>query len=564
MSVSSPEARPAGGVLSTLRRQVIFAMALSLSPLLLMGGMRVMAEQADGRAQRSQELLDLSGDRIVSIESLLGQARLTLRLIAKDDLRPGCALIGQRIEALELPVSNVIRFDAEGVVTCHLIGEDLIGEPMPSADWNAQLRRGRDFVEASDQPGMALGEPRLFMLRGQSDPDGTFAGSVAFSVDLEGLLKRFAPTPAAGLAMHHFVLADGSVIGSDSIERLPPDWLLTEAVMERRSRSLALSPGRAADVVVQPLSAEGVWLMTVSPVQARPQSIQLIVAFVVPVLVYLAALLAASWIVDSMVLRWLERIRLRISEFRRSGQLAPIAPDLTHASGEFQNLGEAFDELAQRVTANEAELQSALLRMRGAFRETHHRVKNNLQVMLSMLKLQGRGEALPETQDALRVAAHRVGMMAAVHHALLDEAHLETVDAGDLFHAICTQIDEQQGWFEGVRHVVPEVESVPLPADFAVPLAMFVLEAFNLLCRSPGEEDSRDLHLGFERPDGVTGRLTLTCKAGGATAEASADPGFFLGAFARQLGGSVQQISDNPGEIVLLLEFPLQPETSAV
>lgn len=490
---------------------------------------------------------------------MLGQTRLALRLVAKDESRPDCSAIGQRIETLELPVANIIRFDAEGYVTCHHIGEDLIGLPMPSLEWNDQLRKGRDLLEASDQPGMALGGPRLFILRAQSGADGSFAGSVAFSIDLNALSRRMIPGTSAAAMLHHFVLSDGTVIGSDSLQALPQEWVSNEAVLERRPRNLTLPQGRRADLVVQPLSAEGVWLMTASPAQLRDRP-SIVIAFVVPVLVYLAALLAASWIVDSMVLRWLERIRMRISDFRRSGKLVPISPDLSHAPGEFQHLGEAFDDLAQRVTANEGELQGALLKMRGAFRETHHRVKNNLQVMLSMLKLQGRGEALPETQQALRVAAHRVGMMAAVHHTLLNEVDLETVDAGELFHAICNQIDEQQGWFEGARHVVPDVEPVPLPADFAVPLAMFVLEAFNLLCRMPEESEGRDLLLSFTASEGA-GQLTLTCAGGNSDSDpqTTIDPGFFLGAFARQIGGSVHQQAGKPGKVVLVLEFPLSP-----
>lgn len=547
--------------LATLRRQVIVAMAIVLSPLLFMGGLRVIAERGEAQEERFQELLDNSRDRVVEVESALGRARLALRMLALDDRRPSCSEIAERLAKLDLPPRNILRFDTEGRVTCHHVGDDLIGEPMPSEEWNELLRKGLDLVESSRYPGMALGDPAIYMLHAQLNEEGIFAGSVAVTIGLRSIAQNMSPGTAAAALKNNLVLQDGTVIGSDVIQSVPQDWLTSEAVIRRELRQLTLPQGRRLDIVLQQLSSEGVWMLSASSAPHRQRGAAL-VAFIVPILIYLAALLAASWIADAMVLRWLERLRLRISDLRRSGDFAPLAPDLTTAPAEFQQLAEAFDELTHRVTVNETELNGALARMRSAFRETHHRVKNNLQIMLSMLKLQGRGEVVPETQQALRVAAHRVAMMAAVHHSLLNEADLQSVDANDLFSAICDQIHEQQGWFDGARHVMPDVESGPLPADFAIPLAMFVLEAFNMLCKPrPDEEIPGDLRLVFTR-EGDTGRLQLSCVAEPDTDGKSKpiDPGFFLGAFARQIGGAVTQLEDQADRLVLELTFPLHEE----
>lgn len=561
--MSVTEVQPQGsGPLSTLRRQVIVAMAVMLSPLLIMGGMRVLAERAEARELRFQELLDHSRDRLVSIESTLGRTRLALRMLAVDDRRLSCFEISERLIPLDLPPRNILRFDADGVVTCHLVGNDLVGQPMPDLEWNELLRKGMGLLESSEKPGMALGEPAVHMLHTQFDAAGTFEGSLAFSVGLESIAEQMSPGTAAGSMTHNLVLADGTVIGSDVLSAVPAEWLTSELMMERQLKHMTLPQGRRLDVVLQPLSSSGLWMLTATA-EPQKQRSSAIAAFVVPVLAYLAALLAVSWIVDAMVLRWLERLRQRISDLRRTGDFTPLAPELSSSPTEFRQLAEAFDDLTDRVAVHEGELQGALSRMRSAFRETHHRVKNNLQVMLSMLKLQGRGEALPETQKALRIAAHRVAMMAAVHHALLNEASLETVEATDLFNAICDQIHEQQGWFEGGRLVVPEVEPGALPADFAVPLAMFVLEAFNQLCKPSEGETPRDLRLNFSQ-EGELGQLVLGCDADPleeSTIETS-EPGFFLGAFARQIGGSVTQLTDEPGKILISLEFPIDPLAS--
>lgn len=316
--MSEVEVQPQGsGFLSTLRRQVIVAMALMLSPLLIMGGIRVLAERAEAREDRFQELLDNSRDRLVDIESTLGRTRLALRMIAVDDRRLSCSEIAERLIPLDLPPRNILRFDADGIVTCHLIGNDLVGQPMPSAEWNDMLRKGLDLLESSDKPGMALGEPAIQMLHAQFDTDGTFQGSLAFSVGLESIAQRMSPGTAAGALKHNLVLADGSVVGSDVLDAVPPEWLTSEAVMQRQLKQMTLPQGRRMDIVLQPLSSDGLWMLsaTTAPQRQRTSSIA---AFVVPVLAYLAALLAVSWIVDAMVLRWLERLRLRISDLRRS------------------------------------------------------------------------------------------------------------------------------------------------------------------------------------------------------------------------------------------------------
>lgn len=544
----------------SLRWQVIGAMALALSPLLVLGGMRVLGEQEDGRRGIYQQLAEASRESQTSIDQALGGTRLALRVMATDPQTPTCAEVGQQLSALQLPFRNVLRFNAEGEVVCFLAAEGLVGQPMPNLEWNNQLRKGMRTIESSRFQGMALGDPVIWMLHGVADEAGEFQGSVAVTISLDelaGSLPQAVSSPGLRQAL---VLVDGEVVGSEITERVPVEWLTSEAVLERTVRQLQLPKGRRVDIVLLPLAAEGVWIMTPSSATGNSR-IETVVALTIPVLAFLAALLTATWIMDTLVLRWLERLRLRISDLRRSAEYTPLADDLARAPFELQQLARAFDDLTERVTVHESDLLQALTRMKGAFRETHHRVKNNLQVMLSMLKLQGRSEARPETQQALRVAAQRVSMMAAVHHTLLNESHIDTVDASVLFDAICKQIHERQGWEEESRHLIQDVEDVLLPADIAVPMAMFVQEAFDHLCPAVGDSDViRDLSLEFRHENGHA-RLRMSCgREPTARDEATRvrDTNQFLAAFARQMGGTVEDLGNDPRNVIIELTFAIE------
>lgn len=543
----------------SLRRQVIIAMALALSPLLILGGLRALAEQDTIRQQRYHDLVEVSREGMSSVNAAIQASRLALRMVNADDRQPSCTQIGDTMLSMELPVRNVLRFNSDGKVICNYIGETLIGQAIPNPDWHERLRKGMDQVESSAFPGMALGEPVIWMVRATTDAAGNFAGSLAFTLSLQQLAERFTDVKSTTGLKQALVTANGVVIGSDLIGGLPVDWLSREAILEREVRELVLPQGRRLDVVITPVAAEGVMMVTPS-FSPQVRRIDTVIVLLIPLLAYLAALLASTWIIDVLVLRWLERLRLRISDMRRNDEVTPLATDLAGAASELQQLARAFDDLAQRVTVHEADLVLALNRMKGAFRETHHRVKNNLQVMLSMLKLQGRGEHRPETQNALRLAAQRVSMMAAVHHSLLNEAHLESVDAEDLIEAVCNQIHEQQGWGEESRHIRREIDEVPLPSDLAVPLAMFIQEAFDILCPpSTNGLISRDLRLVLRREDGNV-RLRLCCGRDTTPGEETIqeqEANFFLAAFARQLDGSVEKLNDDPDNVMIELVFPL-------
>jgi two-component system, sensor histidine kinase PdtaS len=115
-----------------------------------------------------------------------------------------------------------------------------------------------------------------------------------------------------------------------------------------------------------------------------------------------------------------------------------------------------------------------LLTKEATIREIHHRVKNNLQTVAALLRLQARRLHAPEARAALEEAVRRVGSIAIVHETL-SHAPEETVDFDDIADRVAMMAGEVSA---------PEVRVTPkisgqfgmLPASVATPIAMVLTE----------------------------------------------------------------------------------------
>lgn len=143
-------------------------------------------------------------------------------------------------------------------------------------------------------------------------------------------------------------------------------------------------------------------------------------------------------------------------------------------------------------------------------REIHHRVKNNLQTVAALLRLQARRLGAPEARAALNEAVRRVGSIAIVHETL-SHAPDEVVDFDDVAGRVAMMAAEV---------AAPEARIKPrlsgafglLPAAVATPLALVLTELLQNalqhgLTKSAGGALSGKLEVTASR---VNGQLTVT------------------------------------------------------
>jgi two-component sensor histidine kinase len=108
-------------------------------------------------------------------------------------------------------------------------------------------------------------------------------------------------------------------------------------------------------------------------------------------------------------------------------------------------------------------------------REIHHRVKNNLQTIASLLRLQGRRLHSEEGRAALQESVLRIGSIALVHETL-SEQPAEVAEFGDIARRIAHMVTEVLALPEQAIAVKVTGTTGPLGSDLATPLAVVVTE----------------------------------------------------------------------------------------
>jgi two-component sensor histidine kinase len=139
--------------------------------------------------------------------------------------------------------------------------------------------------------------------------------------------------------------------------------------------------------------------------------------------------------------------------------------------------------------ATEARRKERELKVKSAMiQEIHHRVKNNLQVIAALLRIQERRSHHRETQLALQEAVQRI-LSVAVVHEFLSEADGRVINVRELAQRIVTQT--QQGMLSPEQNIRLRVEgpSLYLPAQQATTCALIVNELIqNAVEHAFGEE----------------------------------------------------------------------------
>jgi two-component sensor histidine kinase len=132
-------------------------------------------------------------------------------------------------------------------------------------------------------------------------------------------------------------------------------------------------------------------------------------------------------------------------------------------------------ELEERVEARTADLRSVNAQMEVLFREVHHRVKNNLQVISSMLRLQSGRVSDDEVRYSLQNAINRVHAMSLVHEQLYNSKELANVDFGDYLQSLVDQLTVSYGTGERIA-VDIDVGNIRLDLNTAILLSLIVNE----------------------------------------------------------------------------------------
>jgi len=134
------------------------------------------------------------------------------------------------------------------------------------------------------------------------------------------------------------------------------------------------------------------------------------------------------------------------------------------------------DEVRERQRA-EVELRASLLEKDTLLREIHHRVKNNLAVVSSLLYLESTQSHDGTASRALDEAQHRIRSMAMVHEALYQSGNLAAIDFRSYLEQLLRYLRDSYA-IRAEVHVQVCVDHLLLDADRAIPCGLIVTELF--------------------------------------------------------------------------------------
>jgi two-component sensor histidine kinase len=546
--------------LTSLRLRLLFMVAISLLPVLILASLQAVhaykVDQAEIRASLRRSAAFVTQDQ--SDLFIKTQGMLTALAASGVVGVPDAALCQQQMRRLadQAPdYTNIAIVNAEGTMICSA-ADVPSGLNFAGYSWFKAVRASNGVIVGSFQLGTRTNRP-IVVATAPILRDGKFYGAVLAAIKLEQLdrLASSGELPPEALAQvvdaHGAILTAGAKISEAN--RLPPSSVLRPRLNGTMSEFEAESLDEVSRVfVVAPLFNADVYAVFGMPTSTASGWARLNLAsrILVPLAMWFIALVAAWIFSERLVLRWIGRLR-RAAHAYALGAYS-IRPDMTGAPRELSELGRAFSSMAENIEQQTLQLRHSLEEKETLIKEIHHRVKNNLQTVVSLLNLQSRALPDPQSRRVLLEAQTRINALALVHRGIYETADLASVELPSFTVTLCRQVAASFGWAAQNIDIKVDVPAEPVPQERVVPLALLITEALTNIFKhafAPGQRGQA--WVSVQHVEGRDGRLVIADNGKGSHwqegvasngAETSGSIGSGLGrslmqSFARQLGG---------------------------
>ena len=130
----------------------------------------------------------------------------------------------------------------------------------------------------------------------------------------------------------------------------------------------------------------------------------------------------------------------------------------------------------KKITEQQGRLNTALHDKDILLREIHHRVKNNLQVVSSLLNLQSNYISDDVALEAINEGKNRVSSMALIHQNLYQEDNLTSINSKDYFDNLIENLFDSYNIEEDNINLTKEIDDLDIDVDTMIPLGLIVNE----------------------------------------------------------------------------------------
>ncbi|WP_376871399.1 sensor histidine kinase [Albirhodobacter sp. R86504] len=283
---------------------------------------------------------------------------------------------------------------------------------------------------------------------------------------------------------------------------------------------------------------------------------------VLPVLMWAACLAIAFFGIHSLVIRHIKRMGAEMNAFIDTRKFNP-QPISRSMPTEIREIEQTWLHLAETVVRDEAELEGTIHDKTVLLKEVHHRVKNNLQLISSIINMKLRKVQSPGVRAALQDIQMRVMSIASVHRSLYEGDQSGRVRADKLLHAVVDMTIEAGSTAAAELDVDLDYAPIALYPDQAVPLSLMAGEAVTNALKyygsaAPGERAWIKVRL--ELLDAKRARFIAENSSAPELATQSSEGGglgtSLIEAFAMQMRGRAL-MEPLEGSFRLTVEFPI-------
>ena len=265
---------------------------------------------------------------------------------------------------------------------------------------------------------------------------------------------------------------------------------------------------------------------------------------ILPGLMLLGSLLVAYFSVHRLVVRHIQNLRHQMRRFAFDREVPSLPGDISTPT-EVRDLEVTFQQMALDLLDDEAKMEDSLREKNVLLKEVHHRVKNNLQMISSIMNMQIRAAEAAETKVVVRRLQDRILGLSLVHRYLYEAHQLEKTNMRALLTDLLDGIFESYGPRTAHVSVTRDLDPISLVPDQAVPLCLLTSEASTNALNHVRDFGDTDQSIVISLKDMGNGRVRFSCCNTLGDARTDWDEPRGLGlqlmrGFAQQLGGELK------------------------
>ncbi|MBB3992453.1 two-component sensor histidine kinase [Sulfitobacter undariae] len=547
--------------------RILLFLSLALLPIGLIAVVqtRQIADQSQSSAELSLIAVTdqaATGER-TTLQEALGAGRAlaaVVKLIGEDSAQCSGILRGYDDESKKFLLVGFVQHD--GMMACSSSDKpyDLVNTPV----YQAAMERGTVTVSSVERSVVTDGQVVIVTVPVFDGEE--VIGFVYISIARDTLedheIADFDAPPLSFFTYNDL----GQLLTTDQHyglpdEELPAAYTLNQLTgPSRQVFSAKNQAGIERVYVVVPLIQGTAFAMTVWPSDTPMLQTDFSgrISTLLPIVMWLASLIVAFWSLNRLAITHIRKLGRQMRHFALNRTLPRMSLG-ERVPFEIFTMEQTFLGMAKSILQDEARQEDSLREKNILLKEVHHRVKNNLQLISSIMSMQIRQAPTEANRKVLQRLQDRILSLATVHKSLYQDDEMSRVDAGILLREIVSQSLAVGLPPNANVDIKEDYDNIMIGADDAAPMSLLVSEAVTNALKyiSADTGGAKRIVVSLKKTAAETAQLRVENTLGDVVPESGTGLGSrLIQAFTRQLGGTLE-IDEAEDVYKLELTFPV-------